>query len=84
MKGNLDGPVIVAKEPENSRLYTVMNLPEDNDLFMPPKGGPVDFEQIDIIKRLIVDGANPSKNSVSSTKGGIPAPDEPVSFMIIY
>ena len=80
MKGNLDGPVIVAKDPEKSRLYTVMNLPEDDDLFMPPKGGPVDSEQIDIIKRWIVEGANPSKNSVSSTKGGIPGPEEPVSF----
>jgi hypothetical protein len=80
MKGNLDGPVIVANDLEKSRLYSVLNLPEDDDLFMPPKGGPVDADQIDIIKRWIEEGANPSKNSVSATKGGIPAADEPVSF----
>ena len=80
MKGNLDGPVIVANNLEKSRLYTVLNLPEDDDLFMPPKGGPMDQEQKDVIKRWIEEGAKPSKNSVSATKGGIPAPDEPVSF----
>jgi uncharacterized membrane protein len=80
MKGNLDGPVIVANESDKSRLYSVLNLPEDDDLFMPPKGGPMDQEQKDVIKRWIEEGANPSKNSVSATKGGIPAPDEPVSF----
>ena len=80
MKGNLDGPVIVANDLEKSRLYSVLNLPEDDDLFMPPKGGPMDQEQKDVIKRWIEEGATPSKNSVSATKGGIPAPDEPVSF----
>ena len=80
MKGNLDGPVIVPNDLDKSRLYTVLNLPEDDDLFMPPKGGPMDQEQKDTIKRWIQEGAKPSKNSVSATKGGIPAPDEPVSF----
>ena len=45
MKGNLDGPVIVPNDLDKSRLYTVLNLPEDDDLFMPPKGGPMDQEQ---------------------------------------
>ena len=80
MKGNLDGPVIVPNDLEKSRLYSVLNLPEDDDLFMPPKGGPMDQEKKDVIKRWIEEGANPSKNSISATKGGIPAPDEPVSF----
>ena len=80
MKGNLDGPVIVPNDLEKSRLYSVLNLPEDNDLFMPPKGGPMNQEQKDVIKRWIEEGAQPSKNTVSATKGGIPAPDEPVSF----
>ena len=53
IKGNLDGPVIVPNDLEKSRLYTVLNLPEDDDLFMPPKGGPMDQEQKDIIKRWI-------------------------------
>ena len=37
MKGNLDGPVIVANDLEKSRLYTVLNLPEDDDLLCPLK-----------------------------------------------
>ena len=55
MKGNLDGPVVVANDLEKSRLYSVLNLPEDDDLFMPPKGGPMDEEHIDIIKRWIME-----------------------------
>ena len=80
MKGNLDGPVVYANDLEKSSLYTVINLSEDDDLFMPPKGGPLDTEQIDIIKRWISEGAKPSSSPVSATVGGIPAADEPVSF----
>lgn len=80
MKGNLDGPVVVANDLEGSSLFTVLNLPEDDDLFMPPKGGPMSAERIDIIKRWIEEGAKPSEGGSTATKGGIPAPDEPVSF----
>lgn len=80
MKGNLDGPVVVANDLEASSLYTVLKLPEDDDLFMPPKGGPMSAERIDIIKRWIEEGAKPSEGASTATKGGIPAPDEPVSF----
>ena len=80
MKGNLDGPVVVANDLEASSLYTVLKLPEDDDLFMPPKGGPMSAERIDIIKRWIEEGAKPSEGGSTATKGGIPAPDEPVSF----
>ncbi len=80
MKGTIEGPVVKANDLEASNLYQVLILPEDDDLFMPPKGGPLDGDEIDVIKRWITEGAKPSKTSVSSTKGGIPAPDEPVSF----
>ena len=80
MKGNLDGPVVVANDLEARSLYTVLKLPEDDDLFMPPKGGPMSAERIDIIKRWIEEGAKPSQDATTATKGGIPGPDEPVSF----
>ena len=80
MKGNLDGPVVVANDLEASSLYTVLKLPEDDDLFMPPKGGPMSAERIDIIKRWIEEGAKPSQDATTATKGGIPGPDEAVSF----
>jgi len=47
---------------------------------MPPKGGPMSAERIDIIKRWIEEGAKPSEGVSTATKGGIPAPEEPVSF----
>ena len=37
-------------------------------------------ERIDIIKRWIEEGAKPSEGGSTATMGGIPAPDEPVSF----
>ena len=80
MKGNIEGPVVKANDLEGSNLYQVLILPEDDDLFMPPKGGALDADQIDTIKRWITEGAKPSKNSVSASKGGIPPLDEPVSF----
>ena len=80
MKGNIEGPVVKANDLDASNLYQVLILPEDSDLFMPPKGGPLEGDQIDIIKRWITEGAKPSKGGATASKGGIPGPDEPVSF----
>ena len=44
---------------EDSYLHEVLTLDEDDDMFMPPKGGPLTSEQIDIIKRWIEEGAKP-------------------------
>ena len=61
MKGNIEGPVVKANDLEGSNLYQVLILPEDDDLFMPPKGGALDADQIDTIKRWITEGAKPLK-----------------------
>ena len=45
---------------------------------MPPKGGALDAEQIDIIKRWITEGAQPSKKFTAPRE--VFPPDEPVSF----
>ena len=58
MKGNLDATVVTAGDVEDSYLHEVLTLDEDDDMFMPPKGGPLTPEQIDIIKRWIEEGAN--------------------------
>lgn len=59
MKGNLDDTVVTAGNVEDSYLHEVLTLDEDDDMFMPPKGGPLTPEQIDIIKRWIEEGAQP-------------------------
>ena len=66
MKGNLDATVVTAGDVEDSYLHEVLTLDEDDDMFMPPKGGPLTPEQIDIIKRWIKEGAKP-KAGASAT-----------------
>ena len=60
MKGNLDGTVVEAGKPDESYLYEVITLDEEEDMFMPPKGGALTPDQIDAIKRWIEEGAKPS------------------------
>jgi hypothetical protein len=75
MKGNLDNTVVTAGDVEDSYLHEVLTLDEDDDMFMPPKGGPLSPEQIDIIKRWIEEGAKPnasgSSGMAADTSGGI-------------
>ena len=66
MKGNLDGTVVEAGKPDDSYLYEVLTLDEEDDMFMPPKGGPLTTEQIEAFKRWIEDGAKPSAGSKAS------------------
>lgn len=82
IKGNASGSIVEAGKPEDSIIYEVITLSEDDDLFMPPKGGPLDSEQIDIIKRWIIEGAKESADGggVMVGTGTLPRDDEPVSF----
>ena len=60
MKGNLDNTVVEAGNLADSYLHEVVTLDEEDDMFMPPKGGPLSAEQIDVIKRWIEEGAKES------------------------
>jgi hypothetical protein len=60
MKGNLDDTVVEAGNLADSYLYEVVTLDEEDDMFMPPKGGPLSPEQIDVLKRWIEEGAKAS------------------------
>jgi hypothetical protein len=73
MKGNLDATVVTPGDVEDSYLHEVLTLDEDDDMFMPPKGGPLTPEQIDIIKRWIEEGAKPKAggSGVADASGGI-------------
>lgn len=74
MKGNLDNTVVEAGNLKDSYLYEVITLSEEDDMFMPPKGGALSAEQIDAIKRWIEEGAKPSATGgevVSDMSAGI-------------
>jgi mono/diheme cytochrome c family protein len=49
--------LLVAGQPEKSALYTSLVLPQDDDDFMPAKGGPLKPEQIALIRQWIAAGA---------------------------
>ncbi|MDA8989364.1 hypothetical protein N9H22_02740 [Opitutales bacterium] len=69
MKGNLDNTVVTAGDVADSYLHEVLTLDEDDDMFMPPKGGPLTAEQIDIIKRWIEEGAKPKGSGGGAVVG---------------
>ena len=75
MKGNLDNTVVTAGDVADSYLHEVLTLDEDDDMFMPPKGGPLTAEQIDIIKRWIEEGAKPKGSG-----GGVAVAGAGISF----
>lgn len=56
--GGKNGVVFMAGHPEKSKLYTALVLPEDDDDFMPAKGGPLKPEQVALIKQWIASGAS--------------------------
>ena len=60
MKGNLDDTVVEAGNLADSYLYEVVTMDEEDDMFMPPKGGPLSPEQIDVLQRWIEEGAKAS------------------------
>jgi hypothetical protein len=70
MKGNLDDTVVEAGSLENSYLYEVITLDQEDDMFMPPKGGPLTSEQIEVVKRWIEDGAKSSAGGGGEVASG--------------
>ncbi len=58
MFGSDDGPVLVPNHPSKSALYNRVNLPSDDDDRMPPKGDPLTFDQKDLLRRWIGQGAD--------------------------
>lgn len=58
LKGGETGPALVPGDLKKSYLYEVITLPEDDDMFMPPKGGPLSQEQVSLLKEWIESGAD--------------------------
>ena len=57
LKGGDTGPGLVAGQPDNSEMIKRVILPKDHDDIMPPKGGPLAANEIDVLKRWIAEGA---------------------------
>jgi hypothetical protein len=58
MKGSENGPVLKPKDSAKSYLYEVTTLPEDDDMFMPPKGDPLTDAEKALLKAWIDAGAD--------------------------
>ncbi len=57
LKGGDTGPGFVAGKPDESEIIKRVVLPKDHDDIMPPKGGPLAANEIDVLKRWIAAGA---------------------------
>lgn len=58
LKGAENGPSIVPGNLAKSYMHEVVNLPKDDDMFMPPKGDPMTIEEIKLLKEWIESGAD--------------------------
>ena len=83
-KGNQNGPVVVAGQPEASRIFTLASLPDDNDDKMPPNGDRVSADQLAVLKAWIAAGAKvetppprPPAAPLSATASAV-VPERPV------
>ena len=56
-EGEAFGPALVKGDLEKSGIYQTCILPEDDDYFMPTKGGPLAKEQLQILAAWITGGA---------------------------
>jgi len=75
MKGTLDGPIVIAKNIAESNLYILVNPEEADDTeIMPPKGDPLAAEQIDAIKRWILEGALSKAAATAVDPNAVQAP----------
>jgi len=57
LEGSENGKVIEPGNSAESSLYEVVTLPEDDDMFMPPKGDAMTEEEITLLKTWIDEGA---------------------------
>jgi mono/diheme cytochrome c family protein len=56
-RGTAAGPPIVPRDPEKSRLYTVLTLPESERKAMPPTGHRILQKDVELLKQWILEGA---------------------------
>lgn len=57
LKGGSDAKAFVPGKPDESDMLRRISLPADHDDIMPPKGDPLTKEQIELVKKWILEGA---------------------------
>jgi mono/diheme cytochrome c family protein len=57
LKGGDTGPGLIAGKPDESEIIKRVVLPKDHDDIMPPKGGPLAANEVDVLKRWVAEGA---------------------------
>ncbi|MCB1274935.1 DUF1549 domain-containing protein [Prosthecobacter sp.] len=62
LKGGDVGPALIAGQPDKSEIIKRIVLPKDHDDIMPPKGGPLAANEIDVLKRWVAEGAKWPQN----------------------
>jgi uncharacterized membrane protein len=83
--GKKGKPIVVAKKPADSLLYTAITLPAEHEDRMPPEKAkdntPLPKEQTELIKSWIEQGASfgkwTGKNADAAPKGGTDAKEPP-------
>jgi formylglycine-generating enzyme required for sulfatase activity len=70
-------PAIVPFEPEKSSLYTLTRVPTSDETLMPPaeKGGPLEKDAIESLRRWIAQGAIWPEGTVLKARARIPTGD---------
>lgn len=58
LKGAESGPALAPGNLAKSYMYTVVTLPKDDDMFMPPKGDPLTEAETALLKEWIESGAD--------------------------
>ncbi|GDY14061.1 hypothetical protein LBMAG53_29390 [Planctomycetota bacterium] len=76
--GGKSGAAVVAGKPEASKLVTLISHPAGHEDIMPPKGGPLTKEQIELIKAWVAGGAVTAGGDAKAK----PAESKPQPFMI--
>jgi hypothetical protein len=56
--GESKRPALVPRDTAKSYMFEVVNLPKDDDMFMPPKGDPLTAEETAKLKAWIEEGAD--------------------------
>lgn len=81
MKGGTDGDAVVAGDPDKSSIYQRILLPPDHEDVMPPKGKGklLSFDESELIKQWIIEGAGFGDWVGAADGGGVVAAKKPAT-----
>ena len=81
MKGGTDGDAVVAGDPDKSSIYQRILLPPDHEDVMPPKGKGklLSFDESELIKQWIIEGAGFGDWVGTADGGGVAAAKKPAA-----